>query len=440
MKAHILVIDNDAEMVSMLQRHLEQERHVVIGVSSGQEGLQAIQRDEFDVVVSDVVMDEVGGLDILSAAAGRRPATRVILMTAFGTLDNAIAAMRKGAFDYLTKPFRLEELSVAVERALADQRVHEENRRMRQALASRSSLANILGHSRPIRTMLDSVRAVADSEASVLLLGESGTGKELVARALHHASPRRDGAFVAVNCAAIPEALLESELFGHEKGAFTGADRRRHGLFEEASGGTLFLDEIGDMPAGLQPKLLRALQDKIIRPIGGNQRISVNFRVISATHRDLAVLAKDGKFREDLYYRLAVIPIRIPALRERPDDIMLLAQHFLERAAEASGKPARTFDAAAAEWLLKHRWPGNVRELENIVERAVTLARGPEVAIGDLGVEFTASAVGGGTLRPSLAELEDDYIRRILEETGGDKVQAARILGVSIRTLQRRFR
>ena len=440
MKAHVLVVDNDAEMVSMLGRHLESEGYVVTGVSSGQEGLQMVQQDDFDVVISDVVMDEIGGLDILSAAAGRRPVTRIILMTAFGTLDNAIAAMRKGAFDYLTKPFRLEELSVAVERALADQRLHEDNRRMRQALASRSSFTSILGHSRPIRTMLDAVRAVADSDASVLLLGESGTGKELVARALHHASPRRDNPFVAVNCAAIPEPLLESELFGHEKGAFTGADRRRHGLFEEASGGTLFLDEIGDMPAGLQPKLLRALQDKTIRPIGGNQRISVNFRVISATHRDLAALAKDGKFREDLYYRLAVIPIRIPALRERPDDIMLLAQHFLERAAQASGKPIRTFDAASAEWLVKHRWPGNVRELENIVERAVTLARGPEVTIGDLGLEFTASAVGGGTLRPSLAELEDDYIRRILEETGGDKLQAARILGVSIRTLQRRFK
>jgi two-component system response regulator HydG len=385
-------------------------------------------------------MDDVGGLDILSAAASHRPATRTILMTAFGTLDNAIAAMRKGAFDYLTKPFRLEELSVSVERALADQRVHEDNRRLRQALASRSTFANILGHSRQIRTMLDSVRAVADSDASVLLLGESGTGKELVARALHHASARRDGAFVAVNCAAIPEPLLESELFGHERGAFTGADRRRHGLFEEASGGTLFLDEIGDMPGGLQPKLLRALQDKTIRPIGGNQTISVSFRVISATHRDLAALAKDGKFRDDLYYRLAVIPIRIPALRERPDDIMLLAQHFLERAAQSSGKAVRGFDAAAVEWLVKHRWPGNVRELENIVERAVTLARGAEVTIGDLGVEFAASAVGGGTLRPSLAELENDYIRRVLEETHGDKVQAARILGVSVRTPQRRYR
>jgi DNA-binding NtrC family response regulator len=440
MKAHILIIDNDAEMVSMLQRHLELEGHVVTGLSSGPEGLLAVQKDEFDVVISDVVMDDVGGLDILSAAASHRPATRIVLMTAFGTLDNAIAAMRKGAFDYLTKPFRLEELSVSVERALADQRVHEDNRRLRRALASRSTFANILGHSRQIRAMLDSVRAVADSDASVLLLGESGTGKELVARALHHASARRDGAFVAVNCAAIPEPLLESELFGHEKGAFTGADRRRHGLFEEASGGTLFLDEIGDMPGGLQPKLLRALQDKAIRPIGGNQTISVSFRVISATHRDLAALAKDGKFRDDLYYRLAVIPIRIPALRERPDDIMLLAQHFLERAAQSSGKAVRGFDTAAVEWLVKHRWPGNVRELENIVERAVTLARGAEVTIGDLGVEFAASAVGSGTLRPSLAELENDYIRRVLEETHGDKVQAARILGVSVRTLQRRYK
>ena len=440
MKASILVIDNDAEMVSLLQRHLESEGHAVTGVSSGRQGLDLVEREVFDIVVSDVVMDDVGGLDVLAAASQRHPSSRVILMTAFGTLDNAIAAIRRGAFDYLTKPFRLEELSVAVERALADQRVHEDNRRMRHALASRSSLASILGHSRQIQAMLETVRAVADSEAAVLLLGESGTGKELVARAIHQHSARRDGPFVAVNCAAIPEPLLESELFGHEKGAFTGADRRRRGLFAEANGGSLFLDEIGDMPAGLQPKLLRALQDKTIRPIGGNHLIGLDFRVISATNRDLAVLAKDARFREDLYYRLAVIPIRIPALRERPDDIMLLAQHFLERAAQAAGKAVRAFDAASSEWLLKHRWPGNVRELENVVERAVTLARGPEVTVVDLGVEFVSASVSGGSLRPSLAELEDEYIRRVLAEARGDKAEAARILGVSVRTLQRRFK
>jgi DNA-binding NtrC family response regulator len=439
-KARVLVVDNDAEMVRLLEHHLESEGHAAVGVSTGREGLATLERDEFDVILTDIVMDEVGGLDILAAAARRQPAPRVILMTAFGTLDNAIAAIRQGAFDYLTKPFKLDQVSVAVDRALDDQRVREENRRMRQALAGRFSFENILGRSRAMQLMFERVRAVAESEASVLLLGESGTGKELVARAIHQTSARRDAAFVPVNCAAIPEPLLESELFGHEKGAFTGADRRRRGLFEEASGGTLFLDEVGDMPAGLQPKLLRALQDKAVRPIGGNQTIDLEFRVISATHQDLAALVKEGKFREDLYYRLAVIPIRIPSLRERPDDIMLLAQSFLERARRSLDKPLDGFDQRATEWLLQHRWPGNVRELENVVERAATLARGPQVTVTDLGTEFSSPATATAALRPSLAELEDQYIRRVLEEAGGDRAVAARILGISVRTLQRRFK
>jgi DNA-binding NtrC family response regulator len=440
MKGRILVVDNDAEMVRLLQQHLEGEGHAVTGVASGREGLQLLEEQPFDVVITDVVMDDVGGLEVLAAASRRQPPTRIVLMTAFGTLDNAIAAIRQGAFDYLTKPFRLDEISVAVDRALADQRVHEENRRMRQALAGRSSFGTLLGRSPAMQAVFERIRVVADSESAVLLLGESGTGKEVVARSIHEHSARRDGPFVPVNCAAIPEPLLESELFGHERGAFTGADRRRRGLFEEAAGGTLFLDEIGDMPAALQPKLLRALQDKAIRPVGSNQVVKLDFRVISATNRDLAALAKDARFREDLYYRLAVIPMRIPALRERPDDIMFLAQHFLERAAQVSGTAVRAFDRAATEWLLQHRWPGNVRELENVVERAVTLASGPEITLADLGTEFVAPLGSPGSLRPSLAELEDEYIRRVLAEAGGDKAAAARILGISVRTLQRRFR
>jgi transcriptional regulator with PAS, ATPase and Fis domain len=280
---------------------------------------------------------------------------------------------------------------------------------------------------------------MAASDATVLILGESGTGKELVARAIHQHSARRARAFVPVNCAAIPENLLESELFGHERGAFTGADRKRRGLFLEADGGTLFLDEVGDLSLPLQAKLLRALQDRSIRPVGAQQDIRLDLRIICATHRDLPVLVREGRFREDLYYRLAVLPLRLPSLRERTDDILLLAQHFLERSAGALGKTLEGFDGEASAWLLAHRWPGNVRELENVIERAATLTAGPRITLKDLHIEFVAASPGGGA-RPTLADLELDYIRRVVAEVDGDKRAAARLLGVSVRTLQRKLK
>ena len=392
------------------------------------------------MVLTDLVMDGVDGWAVLREAQRRLPRARVILMTAFASLETAIEAMRHGAWDYLTKPFKLAEVSLAVDRALDDLRLREENRRLRAEVEQRFSFDRLLGRSKAMQGVFDRLRAVADTDATVLLLGESGTGRELAARAIHHGSARGAGPFVPVNCAAIPETLLESELFGHEKGAFTGADRRRRGLFAEASGGTLFLDEVGDIPPVLQAKLLRALQDKLVRPVGGSEEIRLDFRLIGATHRDLLALVGEGKFREDLYYRLAVIPVRLPSLRERPDDILLLAAHFLARAADALGKPLEGFDEDATAWLLGHRWPGNVRELENVVERAATLARGPRVTRADLGTEFVPETALGGSLRPTLAELEERYIRRVLEETGGDRVAAAKILGVSVRTLQRRSR
>jgi transcriptional regulator with PAS, ATPase and Fis domain len=294
----------------------------------------------------------------------------------------------------------------------------------------------LLGQSPALRAVVDQLREVAETDATLLLLGESGTGKELLARAVHRSSARRQGAFVPVNCAAIPEPLLESELFGHEKGAFTGAARRTPGLFAEAAGGTLFLDEIGDMPAALQAKLLRTLQDKSVRPVGGRQEIPVDLRLISATNRDLTALVRGGTFRADLYYRLAVIPIAVPSLRERADDIPLLAAHFAERAAAVLGKPFLGLSDQAQEWLLGHHWPGNVRELENMVQRAMTLATGP-IELADLGTEFGAGPPEGG-LHPTLAEVVDRYIRRVLHETRGDKRTAAKILAVSVRTLQRR--
>jgi DNA-binding NtrC family response regulator len=439
MNGKVLLVDNDAEMVRVLSQHLQAEGYDVATATRGQDALAALRAEDVDVIVADLVMDGVDGMAIVREARQCDPAPRVILMTAFASLETAIEAMRCGAYDYLTKPFKLGQLSVAVHCALDDRRLRAENRRLRHEIDRQTGLDQLLGGSKTMQILFEQIRGVAASEATVLLLGESGTGKELVARAIHQRSGRGEGPFVAVNCAAIPDQLLESELFGHEKGAFTGADRRHRGLFAEADGGTLFLDEVGDLPLALQGKLLRALQERAIRPVGGARDVRLDLRVIAATHRDLPELVKNGRFREDLYYRLAVLPIRIPSLRERPEDIILLATHFLSRSARVAGKCLAGFDDDATTWLLEHRWPGNVRELENVVERAATLARGPTVTRADLGVEFVTDAAAGAAL-PTLPELEYGYMRRVLEQTKGDKRAAARILGVSVRTLQRKLR
>ena len=437
MKSRILVVDNDAEMVALLRRHLEGDGWSVTAVTGGEDAQTALGREEYSVVLTDLVMEPVDGLAVLRETQRIQPRTRVVLMTAFGSLESAIDAMRLGAYDYLTKPFKLPELSLVVKRAVEDQQLREENRRLRAEVERRYSFDNILGRSKAMQGVFEQIRAVAETDAPVLLLGDSGSGKELVARAIHWHSGRRDKAFVAVNCAAIPETLLESELFGHEKGSFTGADRKRRGLFVEAQGGTLLLDEIAEMPQSLQVKLLRALQDRVVRPVGGNEEIKVDLRLISATNRDLPAFVRQAKFREDLYYRVAVIPIRIPSLRERPEDIPILAEHFLKRAGAGMGKEMTGFDDEALKWLHEHNWPGNVRELENVVERAATLAKGPVITRDDLRIEFTPGSTGELGVRPSLAEVESQYIRRILDEVRGDKRAAARILGISVRTLQR---
>jgi DNA-binding NtrC family response regulator len=433
----VLIVDNDPEMLAMLRRHLEFEGLAVAAATGGREALDAIAGARYDVILTDLIMDDTGGLEVLAAAQARAPATRVLLMTAFGSLETAIEAMRQGAYDYLTKPFKLAEVTHAVRRALDDQRLREENARLRAEVERQFGFERVIGESRLMRAVLEQVRAVADSDASVLLLGESGTGKELVARALHWSSGRRAGPFVAVNCAAVPEGLLESELFGHEKGAFTGADRKRAGLFAAANGGTLFLDEVGDLALATQVKLLRAIQDKAVRPVGGSEDVQLDLRLVTATNRELPALVQEGRFREDLYYRLAVIPIRLPALRERPEDIPLLARHFLREAATRLGKSLTGFTPDALEWLREHRWAGNVRELENVIERAAVLAANATVAVADVRTEL-AAAPTAPALRPTLEELERQYIRRVLDEVRGDKQAAAKILGVSVRTLQRK--
>jgi two-component system response regulator HydG len=438
MSSRLLVVEDDVEMLELLRRHFESEGYVVAAAAGGGAAVGRLESEEFDVVLTDLVMPGVDGLEVLRVTQGLEPAPRVVLMTAFASLETAIQAIRAGAYDYLTKPFKLAEASLAVTRAVDDRRLREENRRLRAQIAARFGVGNILGHSAAMRTVFDTIGPIAASDAPVLILGESGTGKELVARAIHQASARKDGPFVAVNCAAIPETLLESELFGHEKGAFTGADRKRRGLFVEANGGTLLLDEVGDLSPALQAKLLRALQERSIRPLGAHQDVRLDLRVMSATHQDLPRLVKEGRFREDLYYRLAVLPIRLPSLRERPEDVMLLATHFLRRATTALGKELDGFDEESTAWMLSHRWPGNVRELENVVERAATLAPGPRVSLKDLHVELTSPEPASGQ-RLTLAALELEYIRRVLAETGGDKRAAARLLGVSVRTIQRKL-
>jgi DNA-binding NtrC family response regulator len=432
----VLVVDNDPEQVDLLCAVLKREGYDVDGVTSGAAALQALEAAEPAVVLTDLRMDGMDGLALLREVRERAPGARVILMTAFGSLETAIEAIRDGAFDYLTKPFKLEEATLAVQRAVEDRAVREENRPRRGAVERQFGWETLLGRSRAMQAALEVLRAAAASEATVLLLGESGTGKELAARALHYAGARGRGPFVPVNCAAIPETLLEAELFGHEKGAFTGADRRRVGLLEEADGGTLFLDEVADMPLALQAKVLRVLQDKAVRPIGARESRQLDFRVIAATNADLGARGREGRFREDLYYRLAVIPVRLPSLRERPEDVPLLARHFLERAAAEAGKTITGFDEVAMEWLLAHAWPGNVRELENTIARAVALAQGPTLGLHEVrplpGLESTVAPA-----RPTLAALQADYVERVLAETRGDRQAAARILGVSLRTLQR---
>jgi DNA-binding NtrC family response regulator len=441
-RSKILVAEDDPDMLALLQQYLGGEGHVITATANGNEALARLRAEPFDVILTDLKMPDVNGMEILRAAREAHGDPRVILITAFGTIETAIEAMREGAFDYVTKPFRLEEISLLVRKALEDRQLREENRRLRQELAGRYRLHNLLGVSPAMQAVFDLIRQASPGDSNVLLIGESGTGKELVARALHYNSSRAERPFMPVNCAAIPAGLLESELFGHTKGAFTGAVTARRGLLREAEGGTLFLDEVGDMAPELQAKLLRVIEDRVVRPVGSDEMAPVDLRLVAATNKDLRSKIQEGMFREDLYYRLAVIPIHIPPLRERREDIPILAEHFLRRAVTASGKEIRGFTSEAMAVLLRHPWPGNVRELENVIERAVTLAPGelvtPDTLLLDMSAAPTPSALlAQAASRPTLDELTADYVTLVLREVGGDKAKAAEILGVSKRTLYR---
>ncbi|HVI95538.1 MAG TPA: sigma-54 dependent transcriptional regulator [Anaeromyxobacter sp.] len=443
--ARIFVVDDDTSSRELLSRILAGEGHHVTALSDGHEALQRLAADgPPDLVVSDIRMGEVDGLQLTDALRERAPDTPVLLVTAFGNIDGAVEAIRRGAFDYVSKPYDVDGIKMVVARALDQRRLAVENRSLRRDLRDKYRLENVVGRSEAMLQVYKTAARVAAADATVLIQGESGTGKELVARAIHTASPRAQRPFVAVDCGAIAEGVLESELFGHARGAFTGAQAMRRGLFEEANQGTLFLDEIGDVGQNLQARLLRALQEGTIRRVGTNETIAVDVRVVAASNRNLEQAVKEGRFREDLFYRLNVVTIRIPPLRDRREDIPLLAEHF----AAKHGRPEEgaAISPAARDLLVAYDWPGNVRELENVIARALALNPSGVVTPEDLpdhvrGARPAAASLavvaGAAQERPTLAELERRYAAQVLQETGGNKTRAAEILGIDRKTLYR---
>ncbi len=454
MKGRILLVDDDDGMCEVLHGRLTRAGYEAPWFTTGEEALEVLRAGEYDAVVTDLHMRQMDGIELCRRVAASHPEVPVVVVTAFGSMEAAISALRAGAYDFLTKPYGLEELCLVLERAKRHRTLREDVRRLRGATAPRGA-DDLLGGSLAMRSVWDLVDRVADSDASVLITGESGTGKEVVARALHHRGRRREGPFVAVNCAAMPEALLESELFGHARGAFTDAKTAHAGLFARAHGGTLFLDEIGDMPLGLQPKLLRALQERTVRPVGGRDEVPIDVRIVAATNQDLESAVRARHFREDLYFRVDVIHVTLPPLRARGDDVLLLAQHFVERFAARSGSSVAGLSAAAADRLLAYAWPGNVRELQNCIERAIALCRSPEIALDDLpdkvrdaspkappraaaGLGADPARAPAGDLLP-MDEVERRHVLRVLDAVEGNKTLAAQVLGFDRKTLYRKL-
>ena len=438
--ASILVADDDAVARELLVEVLTREGYRVRAAAGGAEAIRAAESEVFDVALIDLRMPDVDGLAVLARIRALDPAPPVFILTAFAAIETTIEAIRQGAYDYLSKPFRVDEIKLAVRRVLETERLVRENREFRQELRGRYGVERLIGQSPEMVDIYRLVARVAALDTTVLIQGETGTGKELVARAIHYASPRAERPFVAIDCAALPESLFESELFGHERGAFTGAVGSRRGLLETADGSTCFLDEIGELPLGLQAKLLRVLQERVLRRVGGNEPLPVNLRLIAATNRDLRKRVEDGTFREDLYYRLNGVTIAMPPLRERGADIPLLAHDFMQRYAAAAGKPLEGFAPEALALLTGYRWPGNVRELEHAVERAVALARSAVILPEDLPPEIRAETARAPELpapRMTLEEVKRWYVSAVLEETGGNKVRAADLLGIDRRTLYR---
>ncbi len=437
----ILVIDDEAALRHMLRLVLERDGYAVSEAASGREGLERLQSTGFELILCDIRMPELDGEAFLREKAARQLGGTVIMMSAYGTIDTAVECMKLGAYDYISKPFRPDEIVLTVRKAEERLQLQRENLQLQEDLRRSGrpqGVAAIVHRGAKMARLLEMVRKAAAAPVSVLLTGETGTGKELAARALHAESSRRDRPFLAVNCSAIPATLLESELFGHARGAFTGADRARPGLFGAADGGTLFLDEIGDLPLELQPKLLRVLQDGEVRRLGENQSHTVDVRVVAATAVDLRQAVKDGRFREDLYYRLAVVTIELPPLRERPEDIAPLVDSALPLLAARLGRPVPHMEADAMALLERHLWPGNVRELLNVLETTLVLCRDESITAADLALPVISPAGGeadGLSLKKAVAQLERDYIQRALAATGGNRTQAAKLLEISLRNL-----
>lgn len=436
----ILVVDDEPAQLEMISGFLKKQGFNVITAASAERAFELFRQDAFDLILTDQKMVKMSGLELLQSVHGINPETPVIMITAFGTIESAVAALKQGAIDYLTKPLNLEELLHRIRQVSERYRILNENRELREALRERHRIEGIVGESGAMLDVLSMVRRVASSEATVLIRGESGTGKELIAKAIHFASPRARGPLVKVNCAALPETLLESELFGHEKGAFTGALTSRQGRFELANGGTIFLDEIGDLPLHLQAKLLRVLQEREYEKVGSSRPIKVNVRVLAASHQPLEDMIKAGKLREDLYYRLNVVTIVIPPLRDRRSDIALLIDHFVRHYAAKNGKTIRGLTAQARNILLRYDYPGNVRELENIVERAVVLTREEVVGAGDLPLTVqepeAAEWEGEANLTGAVEALERGMIKGALARADGVQTHAAELLGISERALR----
>ncbi len=441
----ILVVDDDADMREMVHDMLKDRGHQVTTAGSGQEALTLLGEEDYAVVLTDLRMKGMQGLELLTEIKHIHPEINVILMTAFGSVETAVEAMKHGASDYLTKPVRKDELVRVIERVVREASLHREVSRLRKEVHKEYSFHQILGKSKPMQAVFDLIKRVADSPTNVLITGESGTGKELVAKAIHFNSDRKDAPFIPVNCAAIPEQLLESELFGHMRGAFTDAKFDKRGLFEEAQKGTLFLDEISELPLMLQAKLLRAIQEREIRRVGANKPVPVDVRIIAATNLTLGEEVKAKRFRDDLYYRLNVIELKLPPLRERREDIPLLVDAFLKKCGEARSKEVKGVSEAALAMLMDYAWPGNVRELENVIERAVTLTRGDKISPDDLPPAVQGARGDRRVLDEAaektlpLHELEKEYIKKILEKTGGNKYQAAHALGIDRKTLYRKL-
>jgi len=438
----VLVVDDERKMRRVLQILLERMGIESVGAESGEEALERFQAEKFDLVLTDLKMPGMTGLELLARVREVDAEVPVMLLTAYGTVQTAVDAMKLGAFDYVLKPFDLEVVELTVRKALEMRQYRTENRYLREQVQPAPSFESLVGDSAAMESVYDLIRRVGPTRSAVLLTGETGTGKELVARAIHDLSPRRDRLFVPLNCAAIPPDLLESELFGHTRGAFTGAQADRTGKFELADGGTLFLDEIGDMAYPLQAKLLRVLQEGVIERIGSNKQITLDVRVLSSTHRDLSAGIRAGTFREDLYYRLNVFHVHLPPLRERQADVGHLAGFFLARFCQELGKPAPALAPATCELLEQYAWPGNVRELQNLMERAAVLATGPEIDPNFFRLLLPQPSNGNGdsagdtlALEPAVEQVERKLILRALSAANDNKAQAARLLGVSERTL-----